>query len=158
MIIQIGDYKFKEVNIAFHLARDNAFSPWRTIGVFVIWHNWAKARYIHGYKHLAAEFNREVKLAGAAAFNYDFLDQWHKRHQNSLDVVSKVIRYCPTSDMINLTDKVHRRYCGSTNVRRIGMMAIMLRSRPRYFAVQYDKNGPANQPQIEALRKEGLIQ
>jgi hypothetical protein len=157
VIISAGSFKFKEANVAFHLIRDNTYSPWKTIGVFVVWHNFARSRYIHGYKHLQKEFDREVKLAGPAAFNYDFLDQWHKRHQNSLDVVSKVIRYCTTSDMSRLTDKIHTRYCGSPSLKRMGMMAIMLRSQPRYFPVRFDRNGPINQRQIKALKEEGMI-
>tara|TARA_Y100001937_G_scaffold96105_1_gene130597 strand:- start:416 stop:892 length:477 start_codon:yes stop_codon:yes gene_type:complete len=157
VILAAGPYRYKEVNIAFHFIRENVYSPWRSIGVFVVWRNWARASYIRPYRHLKKEFDLEVEQAGPSAFTYEFLDRWHKRHQNSVDVVSKVIRYCTTNDMDNVFKKVARRYCGSLTPSKLGMMTIMLRSEPRYFPIQYSIGSSDRPRQVAELRKAGLI-
>lgn len=156
MIVPAGPYKFKEVSAAFHLIRDNVYSPWKVIGVFMVWHNWAKSRYTEPYRYLEKEFDYEVEQAGPAAFTYEFLDRWHKRHQNSLDVVSKVIRYCSTNDMENMLKKFARRYCGNMDEGKLGVMTIMLRSDTRFFPVQLNDSNEAKR-QVAELRKAGLI-
>jgi len=158
VIVSCGKHQYKEVNLAFHLIRENAYSPWQSIGVFVVWHNFAKSRYVWKHRHLNEEFYREVEEAGPAAFNYDFLDRWHKRHQNSLDVVSKVIRYCTDhSNLDDLTKKLGECYTGNINSHRWGMLAMMLRQ-PRYFPIRFCYAIPDRLERVQSLRQAGLIQ
>lgn len=158
MIHYVGQHAFHEAYVTFHFARDNAYSPWESIGVALVYQDFADAKYLPEYAHLRREFKDEVAEANGLAGTYEFMDLWHRRHQETNDVVSKVIRYCTTwHDMWGVLQKLKIDYVGTFDAKQFAKMAIMLKSRERYFPVVFQRHSQDGNEVLLALREAGLI-
>jgi len=158
MIVQAGEYTFYEAYLTFHFKRDNAYAPWETIGCALTYGSFADARYVPEYAHLRDEFKREAKEAGDLASTYDFMDNWHRLHQNNNDVVSKVIKYCTNwHDMWGILRRIAVNYVGVRDLNKFAMISVMLKSRDKYFPIVYHDTNKKRVEIVAALKKAGYI-
>lgn len=155
MILKVGDYTFHEAYVAFHFIRDNVYSPWVTIGVCLTYGDFADARYPR-HPHLRREFQEEAAEAGNLAGTYEFMQKWHESHQNVNDVVSKPVRYCTTfHDVKQVLEKLRQKYTFVSNADTFGRLAIILKSRERYFPAVYQSSNSKKAHLIAKLREAG---
>ena len=158
MILKVGDYTFHESYVAFHFVRDNPYSPWETIGCCLTYGNFSDACYPK-HKHLRQEFKEEAAEAGPVAGTYEFMELWHQSHQTTNDVVSKPIRYCTMFwDVKQVLEKLGTNYVLVSDTNKFAMLAVMLKSRKRYFPVVYQERNPKRPAIVAALREAGYVQ
>lgn len=158
MIHQVEAYKFYEIYLAFHLARDDESSPWVPIGFVMSYGNQTQCTYLRQYKCYEKEFKEECYLAGDLTGTYDFIHKWHLRHQQPNEAVTKVIKYCSLSNQLDqIIIQMRSTYLGANAGIRFGMLAIMLKSRDLYFPIVYDTIRKDHDKIVQALKNKGLI-
>lgn len=134
-----GDRTLHCLKVAFHLIRENSYSPWETIGVVVGFGNRADCYYRAGHKHIDEEFRLEADRAGTLSGTHEFIHNWHLRYQRRNEVVTKVINfYVTTESLEKFVRDVAFNYVVSGNPNRFIRLAIMLRSRERYIPVVFN--------------------
>ena len=100
----------------------------------------------------------EAVASNGLSGTYHFMDIWHKAHQETNDVVSKVIRYCTAwHDMEGVLQHLGRSYLGILDVNKFGMLSIMLKSREFYFPVVFQERNARRPAMVAELKKVGLI-
>jgi hypothetical protein len=150
-----GDRTLHCLKVAFHLLRENSYSPWDLIGVVVGFGNRADCYYKAGHRHIDEEFQLEAERAGTLSGSYEFINSWHLRYQRRNDVVTKVINYYVTKEsLVKFVRDTAYSYVVSNDPNRFIRLAIMLRSRERYIPVVFNpaqrKLRALNQKIIEA--------
>lgn len=158
MIVRAGKFIFHEVYVAFHVVRENSYSPWICIGVYVSYGDYTNCRYDDEHEYITKEFQREVVRAGHLSGTYDFLDKWRKNHSEIHSTITKIVRYRTlANDIPDLLRRMAIRYINTIDGNDFAMMAIMLKSRDGYFPVVYQAQNQQRPEVVEALREAGLI-
>lgn len=157
MIHTYGRYIFHEHHVAFHVDRENSFSPWRVIGVYVSYNGWADCMYLEEFSYIRENFKNEVKKAGNLCSTTEFLENWRKYHCETNSVISKVINYCSESNNSGLIlQKLASQYNGVSYPDQLAKIAIMLKNRERYFPVVFHYNDHREEV-LDVLKKAGAI-
>lgn len=162
MIIKVGGkYCYRQFNVCFHVVRENAYTPWKVIGILASYHNDARGKYIHEFKHCLKEFNKECDAAGDLCGTYEFMENWRKQHVELNSVITPTIKYCMNIDNKTCTpqgmiDNLKHRYLGTDRPIRLAQIAIMLRSKPRFYSSVFDIGGDRD-AEVEYLRSVGEV-
>ena len=94
MIHQVEAYKFYEIYLAFHLARDDESSPWVPIGFVMSYGNQTQCTYLRQYKCYEKEFKEECYLAGDLTGTYDFIHKWAPRDSSGKQQSTYISIWC----------------------------------------------------------------
>jgi len=158
VIYTAGEYVFHEHYVAFHVVRENAHTPWRVIGAYVTYGQYARCKYHPDFSYMEKEFHAEVELAGDLRGTHAFLDKWRLEHQGLHDVITPVIKYCSESrNSYNILCRMGVKYVNGREANTFAMMAIMLKSRERYFPVVFQERNKDRPKVVRALREAGLV-
>tara|TARA_R110002126_G_scaffold10482_13_gene47686 strand:- start:1715 stop:2206 length:492 start_codon:yes stop_codon:yes gene_type:complete len=97
-IITAGEYTFYECNVAFHFRRDNVYSPWYVIGVYLTNPWFQDAKYPKEHRDILKAFRAEIASVTSPyiAGEIEFLDLWRAKHCSPHDVIGPVVNYRTT--------------------------------------------------------------
>lgn len=158
MILKAGPYIFHEHYMAFHLVRDNAYTPWRIVGVYVSYNGEARCKYIPEMRHVQEIYEEEAEHAGELCGTYEFLNRWRDNVEESNSAITKVIKYYSLwHNPGHILHDMCQHLLGSMHPDRLAFIAIMVRSREKYFPVVFQYNKKRDKVVAE-LKKTGLYE
>ena len=159
MTFKVGEYTFHECNVAFHLCRENVYSPWVIIGIYLTHHGYQNARYNRFNQDIVKAFKAELKMCDSKYIRGgpEFLESWRLRYQDPLDVITPVINYC-TSYSGNLCDvlsQLFTTYVGCCSSLPFAKLMLMIKLRKQFFPNIF-RNGKNHSDFVETLERAGI--
>lgn len=138
MIIKAAGYVFHEHYLAFHVHRENAYCPWKVVGVYVSYNGKARCKYMDDFKHIEHSYANEAKHAGPLCGTYDFLSQWRRDISEHNSCITRIVKYYSTWHNPGhiLHDMCHD-YLGTNLPYKMARIAIMLKSHEGYFPIVF---------------------
>lgn len=162
MIATVGKrYSYRVINLCFHFARENSYSPWKVIGILASYGNDAQCNYMFEYKHIKKEFHKECDNAGSLCGKREFLENWRKQHVELHSVISPIISYCSSTKnkfkgVAAFIKALSQEYLGLIDPYQLWRIAVMLKSQPRYYPLVFDYTDYRKE-EYEFLRSVGEI-
>lgn len=158
MILKVGPYIFHQHYVAFHLVRDNAYTPWRAVGVYVSYNGRARCKYVPEMRYNQRIYEQEVEMAGDLCSTYEFLDNWRKIVNQPNSAITKVVNYYSLwHNPGHILHDMCQHLLGSIAPNKMAFIAIMVKSREKYFPVVF-QHGKKRQSVVEELKKAGLYE
>ncbi len=162
-IIVAGEFTFYECNVAFHFQRDNAYSPWNVIGIYLTSPKFQGSRYVRGRKDFECRFTSEVDLIDSPyiAGEIEFLELWRKKIYSPHDVIGPIVNYCTTygrtsAEFRDVMIHLFTKYVGACSPVVYQTLALMLRMKNHYFPAIFI-DGARKDKITKALQEAGLL-
>ena len=159
-IIDVGGHKFYRSNVAFHFTRDNVYSPWQVIGVYMTNPSYQRCRYSYRFKHIEDEFKEELAQVDSEYIRGgpEFFESWRRRYQQPINVIGPIINYHSiyTGEFAPAHKDLFVKYVGACSPLAFVKLTIMHKLRDGYFSTMFVFNRSARKAKI-ALKEAGLI-
>ena len=139
-IVTAGEYTFYECNVAFHFRRDNVYSPWTVVGVYLTNPWFQDAKYNKVDRDIVKAFREEVASVNSPyiAGELDFFELWRKRYCSPHDVIGPVVNYRTTygreaREFGDVLIHLFVKYVGSCSPLICNMLTVMHKLRDAYY-------------------------
>jgi len=159
-MIEVGGYRFKDCNVAFHFQRENVYWPWWCIGVYVTAPGFYQCKYIDEWQYLEDDFNKNISEVDSEYIKAgpEYLNHWRSFYQHPLSVISPVINYYTTeiTEYREVLGGLFTRYAGNLSPVIFRMLTVMLKMKDAYFATIF-KDDSKREHVIKALKEASLL-
>jgi len=139
----IGGCTFYHYNVAFHFERDNSYSPWLSVGVYITCPRNQHCRYLIGYEYIQKQFRKELDLIDSEYIKGgpEFLNWWRDKYQDLHSVISPIINfYSRIREFDRFVLKLFTRYVGNISSHTYVNLAVMLKMKESYYPALFQSN------------------